>query len=345
MRLLLCMPLLLLSCLEAQDPVLRQGRGVPAMVQAINYRGLQYLAQTQVADGSWPGGANGSGLTGICLMAMLASGEDPDFGPYARNVRRAVRRLIRDQDGETGHMTGSGHGSMYHHGFATLALSEAYGAVNERLLWLDSDVPEEERRSIGQALDLAVRCIVTSQQQNPWHAWRYSPEGQDADTTVSGTVLMGLLGARNAGIEIPNKSIDDALGYFRINTRSDGVVSYQPTASHGDGSCRAAIATLVFAMARRKDLEQYQAAAKFVKSKMGDSIFSHEFYHRYYLAQALFHSDFEAWQAWNRETIELLRQRQEEDGSFSSNHGLAYGTGMSLLALALNYRLLPVYER
>ena len=63
------------------------------------------------------------------------------------------------------------------------------------------------------------------------------------------------------------------------------------------------------------------------------------------MAQALFQSDFEAWKAWNRRTIEHLQRMQEEDGSFSSSHGQAYGTGMSVLSLALNYRLLPVYER
>jgi hypothetical protein len=36
---------------------------------------------------------------------------------------------------------------------------------------------------------------------------------------------------------------------------------------------------------------------------------------------------------------------QEDDGSFQSDYGSGYGTGMSVLALALNYRLLPVYER
>ena len=36
-----------------------------------------------------------------------------------------------------------------------------------------------------------------------------------------------------------------------------------------------------------------------------------------------------------------MRDIQHDDGSF----GGAYQTGMSLLALALNYRFLPIYER
>ena len=328
-----------------QESAIRYGRGVPMAVRSINNRALQYLAQTQNEDGSWSGGESGSGILAICVMAFIASGEDADYGPYADNIRKALRNIIANQDSVTGHLTGSGHGSLYHHGFATLALSEAYGLVDDQLLWQSSSVPTERRRTIGQVLELAVRCALTAQKKNPWGAWRYSPDSQDADTTVSGTVLMGLLGARNAGIEVPNDVVDKALSFFRTNTMRDGNVSYQPTSSHGDGITRAAIGTLIYAVSKRKDLSEYRATSTFIKRRMDMDTDSHPFYNRYYMAQALFHSDLEAWKSWNRRTIEKLQQMQRDDGSFSSSHGFAYGTGMTALALALNYRLLPVYER
>lgn len=331
--------------LPGQDSAIRYGRAVPSAVRVIHQRGLEHLARTQQADGSWPGGESGPGITGICLMAFLASGEDPDFGPWAENVRRALRHIIVRQDPGTGHLSGPGHGPMYHHGFATLALSEAYGAASDRLLWAGSDAPAERRRTVGQALELAVRCALTAQKKNSWGAWRYSPDSQDADTTVSGTVLMGLLGARNAGIEVPNAAIDRALTFFRTCTSADGNVSYQPSQGHGNGITRTAIATLVYAVGKRKDTAEYRAASGSIRRRMDQDVTDHPFYHLYYMAQALFHSDLEAWRSWNRRTIERLRRLQAEDGSFSSGHGTAYGTGMSLLALALNYRLLPVYER
>lgn len=330
-----------------QEFTIRYGRGVPSAVRIINKRSLEYLANTQREDGSWPGveSSNGSGVTGICVMAMMASGEDPDFGPYANHIRRALRRIIIDQDPQTGHITGGGHGSMYHHGFAMLALSESYGVVNERLLWQGSNVPVEDRRTIGQALELAVRCALTAQKKNSWGAWRYSPDSQDADTTVSGTILMGLLGARNAGIEVPNEAIEKAISFFRTNTMQDGVVSYQPAQSHGDGITRSAIGTLVYAVGKRKDLPEYKAASEFIKKRIDQDVNEYPFYYRYYMAQALFQSDFEAWKAWNQSIVNQLQKMQNEDGSFESSHGKAYGTGMSVLTLALNYRLLPIYER
>jgi len=329
----------------AQDSALRYGRGVPSAVRVINDRSLEYLAATQQEDGTWPGAQSGPGITGICIMAFMASGEDPDFGPYAVHIRRALRDLVLNQNPKTGHVSGPGHGPMYHHGLAMLALSEAYGVVDERLLWEGSNLAVEQRRTVGQALELAVRCALTAQEKNPWGAWRYSPVSQDADTTVSGTVLMGLLGARNAGVEVPNEAIEKALGFFRINTMQNGNISYQPANSQGTGITRTAIGTLIYAVAKRKDWPEYRAAADFIKRRIDQDVNQHPFYGRYYMAQALFHSDLEAWNAWNQRTIKVLQEMQNEDGSFSSSYGPAYGTGMSVLALALNYRLLPVYER
>ncbi len=329
----------------AADSAIHYGRGVPGTVRLISERGLAYLASTQQDDGSWSGGQNGSGVTGICVMAMMASGEDPDFGPYANHIRKALRRIIIDQDPVTGLATGPGHGPMYHHGFAMLALSEAYGVVNERLLWSGSDVPADDRRTIGQALALAVRTALTAQQKNPYKAWRYSADSTDADTTVSGTVLMGLLGARNAGIEIPNDAIDNALAFFQANTLRDGMVSYQLAQSHGNGIIRAAIATLVYSIAKRKDTVEYKATSDFIRRRIDQDVTDHPFYYRYYMAQALFQSDLELWKSWNERIVDRLQEIQDTDGSFTSSHGQAYGTGMSILALALNYRLLPVYER
>ena len=70
-------------------------------------------------------------------MAFLASGEDPNYGKYAGNIHRAVVSIIQQQDATTGYLPNS----MYHHGFGMLALSEAYGAVDESL----SSLPANNR--------------------------------------------------------------------------------------------------------------------------------------------------------------------------------------------------------
>ena len=151
----------------AQAPATRSGEVVPRDVREMYDRGLQYLAKTQTEQGDWQGGQQGPGITGMGLMVFLASGEDPNFGPYSNNVRKALRSIINSQDAQTGIMGNA----MYHQGFATLGLAEAYGAVDERNLWPNGKGP----RSVGQALELAVRAAITSQKKNPNGAWRTRP--------------------------------------------------------------------------------------------------------------------------------------------------------------------------
>jgi hypothetical protein len=325
----------------AQPPNASIGEAVPRDVRDLYDKGLQYLVKTQTQNGDWTGGQTGPGITGLGLMAFLASGEDPNFGVYSSNVRRAVRSIIAGQDGTTGYFGNS----MYHHGFAMLALAEAYGAVDDRHVWPDGKKP----RSIGVALELAVRAAITSQRKNPLGAWRYSPEATDADTSVSGSILVGLLAARNAGIEVPDESIDRAISYYKGMTAASGQVAYSGGLGGFDESlARISIATLDYSLARRKDLPQFKATLHYLVDKIeftGRSGFGWEDYQRYYQAQALFQGDVEAWKKWNKLLIRQLKAAQQADGSIPGQFGGAVGTSFSLLALALNYRFLPIYER
>lgn len=327
-----------------QLPELRHGSAVPSEVREIYDRGLQYLARVQAESGEFPGGGqDGPGITGLALLTMLASGEDPNFGPYSLHTRRALRSIIRQQDPATGCISGN----MYHHGFAMLALAEAYGAVDDINLWeTDSRAAAGRERPIGQALELAVRGSITSQNSNPFGAWRYSPNARDADTSVSGAVLVGLLAARNAGIEVPDHSIDRAITYYRQSTGGDGSVGYSGgVGGPGGSTARSSIATLVYAVARRKDLKEYQATLGYLRHRAGEGGDHNEEYTRYYQAQALYQGDPEVWEKWNAQQIKRLRETQRSDGSFTSGMGPVYGTSMSLLVLAVNYRFLPIYER
>jgi hypothetical protein len=329
------------SSLEAQDPTIRYGDKVPPDVKLVYDRGLKYLAQSQQDSGSWAGGQQGGGITGLCLMAFLAHGEDPNFGLYSTNVRKAVRSIILSQNSSTGFIPNS----MYHHGFAMLGLAEAYGAVDESLLWEDPQ-RSGNQQSIGAALELAVRCAVTSQKKNSWGGWRYSPGDNNADTSVSGAVLMGLLAARNAGIEVPDECIDRALAYYRSSTSDTGMVAYSGgVGGHGASMNRSAIATLVFSVGKRRDWKEYKSALDHISTRLDHDEMGYPFYFRYYMAQALFQGDFEAWNKWKAENVRAIREQQQDDGSVPGGHGTAYSTAMSLLSLALDYRFLPIYER
>lgn len=326
---------------QAQPPTVRVGDVVPRDVREIYDRGLQYLATSQTEAGDWKGGGqDGPGVTGMALMVLLASGEDPNFGLYSNHVRRALRNIISQQNAGTGFFGNS----MYHHGFAMLALAEAYGAVDDRNLWTGS---EPNRRSIGVSLELAVRAAITSQMKNSLGAWRYSPDSTDADTSVSGAVLVGLLAARNAGIEVPDEVIDKAIKYYTSMTSDAGHVGYSGGfGGFGESLPLISIATLSYSVARRKDLKQFKATLSYLTQRLETPPQQHYAeYTRYYQAQALFQGDVEAWEKWNKLLVRQLKAIQMQDGSFRGQHGTTVGTSLSLLSLALNYRFLPIYER
>lgn len=326
--------------IRAQDPSIRLGNEIPPEVDTIYERGLGYLSRAQSEDGSWRSRTE-HGITGICLMAFLASGEDPNFGSYRHHIKGAIRSIITGQETDSGFFPNS----MYHHGFAMLALAEAYGVVDEEMLW-DGSEKEGTRRSIAETLELAIQLAVTAQQANRWGGWRYSPTSTDADTSVTGSVLMGLLACRNAGLEVPDTVIETAITYMQRNTASSGFVAYSGgLGGGGESMARSAVATLVYSVGHKRETEEFTAALTHISDRLDHKETAHTHYFYYYMAQALYQGNPEAWERWNRSTAAMLAEQQAPDGSFPGSYGEAYGTAMSLLSLALNYRFLPIYER
>jgi len=330
----------------AQLPTIQMGEAVPRDVREIYEKGLRYLASSQSEAGDWDGGGYpGPGVTGMAVMAFLASGEDPNFGLYSGNIKRGLRSIVAGQDADTGILGGrhAGHSSMYNHGFAMLALAEAYGAVDERTLWPAGD--STKKRSLGESLELAVRAAVTSQKKNKYGGWRYGPDANDADTSVSGAMMVGLLAARNAGIEVPDEAIDRGVAYFKSMTSSAGQVAYSGIGGFDDSIARISIGTLVYAVARRKDMPEFKATIASLANRLEQPSQNYVRYAQYYQAQALFQGNVEAWEKWNRQLVAELKAAQNDDGSFSGQLGVTVDTSLSLLAMALNFRFLPIYER
>ena len=338
---------------RSQGPLVKYGDPVPRDVREMYDAGLRHLLKTQRPQGDWQHEQAGPGVTGMALMVLLASGEDPNHGPYARAIRAALRSIIVGQDGDTGLLSsGQGHDSMYQHGFGMLALAEAYGAVDDRGLWSEAatQAGQGRGRSIGAALELAVRCAVTSAKRNPYGGWRYGPEQTDADTSVSGAVLMGLLAARNAGIEVPDETIDRAIKYYASMTAANGQLGYSG-APGGGSDAVTSIGVLVFSIAQRKELPEYKRALAYLKERSGGTGDGNwPTYTLYYRSQALFQGDVAAWERWNAGLVRQLKSLQAKDGSFGgfANRGGSGGvvdTSLALLALAVNFKFLPVYER
>jgi hypothetical protein len=186
--------------------------------------------------------------------------------------------------------------------------------------------------------------ILTSQAKNPENAWRYSPEANDADTTVSGACFVALVAARNAGLPIPEESLKKALAYYKKCALDGGGFGY--TGKDYPSGPRNAIGVLVFALARQKEEKAFKDGVKALfgndESRSGGG---YPFYFEYYMSQALFQSDVKKWAEWNAANLRKLTATQSSDGSWEGQNGRIFCTSAGLLSLALNYRFLPIYER
>jgi len=297
----------------------------PTEVDRIYVKGLQQLVRTQAADGRWSDGPYGGepAVVGLAVVAMLAHGDDPNLGPYSPAIKRGLDFILKQANKQTGYIGRS----MYNHGFATLALAESYGVVDDTRL--------------GPALQQAVKLILSSQSKNPLGAWRYSPEATDADTTVSGAQMVALFAARNAGIAVSEEAIQKGLKFFLKCQTPEGGFGYTDSAS--PNGARTAIGCLVLTLAKEKNSKPYKSALGYLQKVPPEQGYPH--YYLYYAAQAFFHAAPDAWQAWNRKNINTLSTTQNPEGGWDGQFGATFSTAASLLSLALNYRYLPIYER
>ncbi|MCX6879678.1 MAG: terpene cyclase/mutase family protein [Verrucomicrobia bacterium] len=309
-----------------QDLNRRQDDTVPPQAESIYEKGLQYLAKTQNAEGSWTDSTGSEpAAVGLCVAAFLAHGEDPNNGPYATVMRRGIDYILKQQDATNGYI-GS---SMYNHAFATKALAESYGVI---------DNPK-----IAPALKKAVDLILSAQKRNRLGGWRYTPQSTDADTTVTGCNMVTLFAARNAGIPVPDEAIKKGLAFLAKCRSSDG--SYGYTSAFGGKPTLTAIGSLCASLAKEKDTRSYKASVDYLKKNLDYRERYYPYYYEYYMSQALFHADEEAWREWNARNIRYLGTIQSREGAFPGQQGPSFNTAGALLSLALNYRYLPIYEK
>ncbi|MCW1886502.1 terpene cyclase/mutase family protein [Luteolibacter flavescens] len=310
----------------AQNLPRRPDDPIPPQVDAMYERGLAYLAKSQNARGSWDDSMGSEpGVVALCVVAFLAHGEDPNHGPYAKNISKGIDYLLSQQNSTNGYIGNS----MYNHGFATLALAEAYGCV--------------ENPKIAPALQKSVELILSAQKRNNSKAWRYTPDSTDSDTTVSGCQLVALYAARNAGLPVPEEALKSGLAYMARCRGSDGGYGY--TSASGPKPTLTAIGVLCLALAKDKEGKGFQSSLDYLKKNLNYRDRHYPYYFEYYMSQALFHAEPETWNDWNAQNIRYLSTIQSRDGSWPGNKGQSFNTAGSLLSLALNYRFLPIYEK
>ena len=304
-------------------------------------KAVQFLLTQQHKDGSF-GEKHKNAVTGLTVMALMAAGHTPDDARNGPKIRAALNFVLSTMrnDGYLGH---SDHSRMYGHGICTLMLTEAAGMTRDDML---------EKRLI-EACRRAVELIVKAQsvKKLPQHmgGWRYEPNSADSDLSLTGWQTMSLRSAKNIGIDVPTSSIQAAIGYIRNMARNDEF-SYE--GGEGQPALRG-VGLLALPSCGVYDApELAKATAKMLKDppKWQGPWF---YYRTYYAAVGMYQMGDEAWKRFYPQLDEVLLKNQKPDGSWPEppgnnewdTGGAVYSTSMAVLALAVHYHLLPIYQR
>lgn len=336
--------------------------------------GLGFLASQQDPEGAFATDIHGQpGVSSLCALAFLSRGRVPGRGPDGETLGRALRFAAGAQQpngllssvGPPGmlvrmKMNGKvGVAAVYNHAIAGLALSEAYalGAGG-----VDAQLEPVIRRAVGVSLDLQRWPKGRPEDVG---GWRYlTPhDGVHADLSVVGWHLMFLRSAKNAGFEVPETAINDAVDFvLRCYNPELGVFEY--SVEPRDRRSRAMAAAGILALAHsgmhhrpeavssadfllRHDFGDYNRAVEFTDYASTDRYH----YGVFYACQAMYQVGGERWERFFPPTAKTLVANQNGDGSWApeGDHDAAYGpvytTALAVLALNAPSQLLPIFQR
>jgi hypothetical protein len=303
-------------------------------------KGLAWLAKNVSESGTVNGeGGDSAAIMGLAGLAFLADGSLPNNGRYGKQSAQILKFMLKNCQ-ETGLIAAPGYGQpMYGHGFATLYLAEVYGMT-------EGD-PQTHSEDVKGKLQNAIRLIVNCQQPSAG-GWRYQPLPNDSDISVTICQIMALRAARNAGIRVPNSTIEAAVSYVKRSQTADGGFMYT---LGGGGSAyprsAAGVACLYYTRTGDGFADEIKRGIDYLKQHMTQTANDGNFYYgNYYATQAMFMYGGEAWeQFWPNIRKILISKQSKADGGWTGDAGPVYATAMALIMLQVPNRLLPILQK
>ena len=304
-------------------------------------RALVFLASQQAKDGAWPLGNQGNhpAVTSLAIMAYLSAGHVPGEGPYQANIEKGLRWVL-DKQQPNGLFCIQNWEDMYQHGISTLMLCEVAAMSDAKTT-----------REIKPKLEKAVKLILQGQRaENSANrgGWRYRLDGNDADMSVSGWQILALRAARNLGCDVPAERIELAMQFVQQcrDTRSGGFC-YTPGSSVTNACTGTGVLALELCGKERHHSREALLGGSYLLKNPLRYDEPHFFYSAYYSSQAMFQLGNNYWNIFRPQLHKLLLDSQQRNGSWLNNdpNGTSFSTALATLALTVEYRLLPIYQR
>ncbi len=318
---------------------------------------LKWLAAHQQRDGGWSFDLSQSpcdgrcshsvnsesfprprtAATGLALLAFLGAGYSHHDGTYSEEVKRGLY-FLREEARETNFGLDLQSGSMYGHGIAMMAISEAM-AMTRYQGRTDED--------LFRLVEGGVNFTCTAQHTKG--GWRYVP-GSPGDMTVSTWQVLSLISAQHGGVALRTNTLPRAERFVRSLTQGQsfdfGYVSTDPEpATTAMGLC------LLMYLGQSPEQTSFGNALDRIVQRGPKK---NDVYHDYYATLALHHARHREWDRWHVPVRDHLVKTQATEGHeagswhFPNKHGdvggRLYTTAMSAMILEVYYRYLPLYK-
>jgi hypothetical protein len=300
-------------------------------------KGLQWLQGRIRENGSFGAGGYRENVAVCSLagMAFLSAGSTAGRGPYGKAIEQLADYVLSrcQANGFLCFPNATSHGPMYDHGFGTLFLAELYGM--------------SQREELHDCLNKAVRLIVSS--QNKEGGWRYEPRPHDADLSVTICQVMALRAAKNAGLHVPNATIEKCIAYVKRCQNADGGFMYMISMGGPSAFARSAAGVVALYSAGIYEGDELARGLDYLNKHLPKKdVFEaspHDLYGHYYAVQAMWQAGGEHWNVWYPAIRDQLLKRQKPDGSWEDSIANEYGTAMACIILQMPNNLLPIFQR
>jgi len=327
----------------------RAARADEPAADAMIARGISFLLAQQSADGAFrEADRHETALTSLSIMALTSAGHMPtDPTKEGEAVRKALAFVLQEnrvtRDGYFGVADGS---RMYGHGITTLMLTEMLG--------MGADAAQDEliRQRCQAGVDVILRAQNARKKDPKFRGgWRYFPDSDDSNLSVSGWNIVALRSAHNDGLVVPKESIDAAVDFVKRCYHAERkAYAYSPTLNAPSRELTAA-AVLIFMLTDHPDVPEIQPAAARWLQGAPPANEPWLYYACYYVAQATNQLGGEPAERTRLGMEALLRKKQDPTGFWAApagrekDAGRIYCTTMAIMSLSVKHHYLPIYQK
>jgi hypothetical protein len=304
----------------------------------------------------------------------MAHGHGPGDGVYGKRIDKATDfvlqcqkengivaleapdgpRISRNVDQELGNC------AVYNHAISSLTISELYGTTkSSHAARIESAI----KKSLAATLEMQRWPKDRPSDKGGWRYLKdYDPT--DSDLSITGWQLKFLRSARNAGFEVPEQPITDAVAYIRrCYDEKYGAFVYAADSADSRSRGTAGAGILALAHAGFHNAPEARKTGEWVLAHGFKDYNVHADFNRRYVhdryhyglfmcCQAMYQLGGRYWQSFFPPVVETLLANQQPDGSWPSErhhydarYGNAYTTALVLLTLGAPNQLLPIYQR